>query len=194
MRFLLLALLLAASPAQWIQAAQAARTAQQHTGEPLQMSARGSIQLAFTPGDDAAGLIVSTISKARRQVLVQTYSFTHKDIAQALVDAKRRGLDVQVVADRQQMETIATSLVEWLAEQGVPVWVDTEHAAAHNKVMIIDNGTPDVALITGSFNFTHAAQYRNAENLLVLRGNPTLAEAYAANWRRHKIHSIPLRR
>jgi phosphatidylserine/phosphatidylglycerophosphate/cardiolipin synthase-like enzyme len=194
MRFLLLALLLAASPVQWIPAAQAARTAQQHTGEPLQMSARGSIQLAFTPGDDAAGLIVSTISKARRQVLVQTYSFTHKDIAQALVDAKRRGLDVQVVADRQQMETIATSRVEWLAEQGVPVWVDTEHAAAHNKVMIIDNGTPDVALITGSFNFTHAAQYRNAENLLVLRGNPTLAEAYAANWRRHKIHSIPLRR
>lgn len=194
MRFLLLALLLAASPVQWIPAAQAARTAQQHTGEPLQMSARGSIQLAFTPGDDVAGLIVSTISKARRQVLVQTYSFTHKDIAQALVDAKRRGLDVQVVADRQQMETIATSRVEWLAEQGVPVWVDTEHAAAHNKVMIIDNGTPDVALITGSFNFTHAAQYRNAENLLVLRGNPTLAEAYAANWRRHKIHSIPLRR
>jgi phosphatidylserine/phosphatidylglycerophosphate/cardiolipin synthase-like enzyme len=97
-----------------------------------------------------------------------------------------------MIADRQQMETIATSLVAWLAEQGVPVWIDADHAAAHNKVMVIDNGTADAAVITGSFNFTHAAQYRNAENLLILRGHGTLAEAYAANWRRHKIHSLPL--
>jgi phosphatidylserine/phosphatidylglycerophosphate/cardiolipin synthase-like enzyme len=179
-RLCLLALLLAAPQ---IQAAEA-----------LQLNARGSVQLAFTPGDDAAGLVVETIRKARRQVLVQAYSFTHKDIAQTLVEAKRRGVDVQLLADRQQMETIATSQVEWLAEQGVPTWIDTEHAAAHNKVMVIDNGTPDATVITGSFNFTHAAQSRNAENLLILRGNSTLAEAYAANFRRHKIHSLPWRK
>ena len=176
----LLTLLLSAQP---IQAAEA-----------LQLNARGTVQVAFTPGDDAAGLIVEALHKAKRQVLVQAYSFTHKDIAKALAEAKRRGIDVQMLADRQQMETIATSQVEWLAEQGVPVWIDTEHAAAHNKVMVIDNGSVDVAVITGSFNFSHAAQNRNAENLLILRGNATLAEAYAANWRRHKIHSLPLRR
>lgn len=160
---------------------------------PLELASRGSAQVAFTPGDDAGELVVETLRRAKKQVLVQTYSFTHKDIAQGLVEAKRRGLDVQVIADRQQMETIATSLVVWLAEQGVPVWIDAEHAAAHNKLMVIDNGTPDAVVITGSFNFTQAAQHRNAENLLLLRGNPTLAEAYAANWRRHKIHSLPLR-
>jgi phosphatidylserine/phosphatidylglycerophosphate/cardiolipin synthase-like enzyme len=161
--------------------------------DPLLLTARGSAQVAFTPGDDAGALVVEAIRKARKQVLVQAYSFTHKDIAEALVAAKRRGVDVQMITDRQQMETGATSLVAWLAEQGMPVWVDADHAAAHNKVMVIDNATPEAAVITGSFNFTHAAQYRNAENLLVLRGNPTLAEAYAANWRRHKIHSLPLR-
>lgn len=179
-RLYLLALLLAAPQIQ--------------AGEALQLNARGTIQVAFTPGDDAAGLVVDAIRKARRQVLVQAYSFTHKDIAQALVDAKRHGIDVQLLADRQQMETIATSQVEWLAEQGVPVWIDAEHAAAHNKVMVIDNGMPDAAVITGSFNFTHAGQHRNAENLLILRGNSTLTEAYAANWRRHKIHALPLRK
>ena len=162
--------------------------------EALLLNARGTIQLAFTPGDDVAGLIVAAIGKARRQVLVQTYSFTHQDIAQALVNARRRGIDVQVIADQRQMETIATSKLEWLAEQGVPVWIDSEHAAAHNKVMVIDNGLPEAAVITGSFNFTQAAQHRNAENLLILRGNPNLTEAYAANWRRHKIHSLPFRR
>lgn len=160
---------------------------------PLELSLRGTAQVAFTPGDDAGALVATAIAKARKQVLVQAYSFTHKDIAESLVSAKRRGVEVQMIADRQQTETNATTLVPWLAAQGVPVWIDADHAAAHNKVMVIDNGTPDAIVITGSFNFTHAAQHRNAENLLVLRGNPTLAEAYAANWRRHKIHSLPWR-
>jgi len=162
-------------------------------GEPLQLSARGTAQVAFTPGDDAASLVLEALRKAKRQVLVQAYSLTHKDIAQALVEARRRGLDVQVIADPDQHQRGATSLVAWLAEQGVPVWLDGEHAAAHNKVMVIDAGSPDAAVITGSFNFTHAAQYRNAENLLLLRGHPSLAEAYAGNWRRHRIHALPYR-
>ncbi len=164
-----------------------------HASEPLRLTARGSVQVAFTPGDDAASLVVEALRKAKLQVLVQAYSFTHKDIGQALIDAKHRGLDVRVIADPLQDERGVTSLVAWLAEQGVPVWLDGEHAAAHNKVMVLDNGTADAAVITGSFNFTHAAQYRNAENLLLLRGHPALAEAYAANWRRHLIHSLPYR-
>lgn len=161
-------------------------------GEPLALSARGSVQVAFTPGDDAGGLVVETIRQAKRQILVQAYGFTHKAIAEALVAAKRRGVEVVLIADRNQTETLKTSLVTWLAEQGVPVWIDADHAAAHDKVMVLDAGTPQAALITGSFNFTHAAQHRNAENLLVLSGNQALADAYAANWRRHRIHSHPM--
>lgn len=161
--------------------------------EPLRLSLGGTAQVAFTPGDDAGALVVAAIGQARRQVLVQAYSFTHRAIAEALVAARRRGVEVRVIADRGQAERLDTSLVDWLARQGVPVWLDADHAAAHDKVMVLDQGTPEAALITGSFNFTHAAQYRNAENLLVLRGNPTLADAYAANWRRHLTHALPLR-
>lgn len=161
--------------------------------EPLTLTGRGEIQVAFTPGDDAGALVVDAIRQARRQILVQAYSFTHKEIAEALVAARRRGVEVNLIADRQQAETLQTSLVAWVAAQGVPTWLDAEHAAAHNKVMVLDAGTPQAVLITGSFNFTHAAQYRNAESLLVLRGNPPLADAFAANWRRHRIHSVPLR-
>lgn len=162
--------------------------------EPLQLNLQGTAQVAFTPGDAAASMAIEAIRHAKRQILVQAYSFTHKDIAQALVDAMHRRIDVQVIADMLQHERGATSVVAWLAEQGVPVWVDAEHAAAHNKVIVIDAGTPEAVLLTGSYNFTHAAQYRNAENLLLLRGNPVLADAYAANWRRHRIHSMPLRK
>ena len=59
------------------------------------------------------------------------------------------------------------------------------HAIAHNKVMIIDKAV----LITGSFNFTKAAEEKNAENLLVLRSKE-LARTYIENWQRHKEHSV----
>ncbi len=160
---------------------------------PLEFTLHGTAQVAFTPGDDASELVVDAIRQARSQVLVQAYSLTHRAIAGALVAARQRGVDVQVIADREQDRHLDTSQVSYLAEHGVSVYLDGEHAAAHNKVMIIDNGQPTAAVITGSFNFTTAAQFRNAENLLILHGNPLLAEAYAANWRRHRTHSLPLR-
>lgn len=159
----------------------------------LEFTLQGHAQVAFTPGDDAGKLVVTAIRQAHEQVLVQAYSFTHQAIADALIAARARGVDVRVIADREQDRNIVSTLIGYLAAQGIPVWLDGEHTAAHNKVMIMDAGTPNATLITGSFNFTHAAQYRNAENLLILRGNPLLTEAYAANWRRHRAHSLPLR-
>ena len=41
--------------------------------------------------------------------------------------------------------------------------MDTQHAIAHSKVMIIDGET----VITGSFNFTKAAE-KNPENLFII--------------------------
>ncbi len=161
--------------------------------DALELSATGSLQVAFTPGDDATGLVVKTLGQARKQILVQAYSFTNRAIADALINARRRGMDVRVLADRQQSEKQENSQIKRLAEQGIAVWIDADHAAAHNKVMVIDAGSNSACVITGSFNFTEAAQFRNAENLLVLSGNPNLAEAYAANWRRHRTHSLPLR-
>ena len=56
------------------------------------------------------------------------------------------------------------------------VKIDSQHAIAHNKVMVIDAET----VITGSFNFTKAAEDNNAENLLVIH-DKVLAERYAKN-------------
>jgi phosphatidylserine/phosphatidylglycerophosphate/cardiolipin synthase-like enzyme len=148
----------------------------------------GTIEYAFTPGDDAAALIVKAIDGARLQILVQAFSFTHLGIAAALIRAERRGVDVQVIADAEQIELIDHNVIPHLVESGVPVCVDEAHAAAHNKVMVIDAAAKIPVLITGSFNFTHAAQFRNAENLLVFRGNPELTRAYLDNWERHLKH------
>lgn len=150
-------------------------------------------EVAFSPGDDPARVIIDAVHAARRQALVQAFSFTHKAIARALVDARARGVDVQVIADGEQTERIENSVIDRIAAGGVPVFLDRSHAAAHNKVIVIDDGEPYAVVITGSFNFTFAAQYRNAENVLVLRGAPRTAHAYAENWQRHRVHSLRYR-
>ena len=78
------------------------------------------------------------------------------------------------------------SEADFLAHAGIPVRIDAVHAIAHNKVMVIDGET----VITGSFNFTTAAEQHNAENLLVLHDQP-LAAHYETNWHHHAAHSQP---
>ena len=153
------------------------------------LPATGTVEAAFTPGDDAAGLIIGAIGQAQREVLVQAFSFTHRGIASALIAARKRGVAVKVIADREQTERMERGKVAWMADAGVPVWLDGEHQSAHNKVMVIDAGSPSAVLVTGSYNFTDAAQYKNAENLLLLRGNDKLIKLYRDNWNVHLAHA-----
>ncbi len=62
--------------------------------------------------------------------------------------------------------------------------IDGQHAIAHSKVIVIDNEV----VITGSFNFTRAAEQQNSENLLLIH-DPALAARYAENWQTHAAHS-----
>ncbi|MCE9632854.1 MAG: phospholipase D family protein [Methylophilales bacterium] len=150
--------------------------------------ATGSVEVAFSPEQDTAGIIIKAINQAKKQILVQAFSFTHKDIAQALIAAYRRGVEVKLIADLEQSEH-ENDKVAQIAQAKIPVWLDGEHQSAHNKVMLIDVDMPQVVIITGSYNFTFAAQFKNAENVLLIRGNAKLAELYKQNWLRHQAHS-----
>jgi phosphatidylserine/phosphatidylglycerophosphate/cardiolipin synthase-like enzyme len=146
-------------------------------------SAPSSWEVYFSPRGGCTEAVVSGLGKAKQEVLVQAYSFTSAPIAQALVAARKRGVDVRVLLDKSQVSERYSS-AEFLARAGIPVKIDTVHAIAHNKVMVIDRAT----VITGSFNFTRAAEERNAENLLVIHDSD-LAGKYLANWQVHDRHS-----
>jgi len=123
------------------------------------------------------------LGQAKQSILVQAYSFTSYPIAQALVDAEKRGVKVEAIVDKKQIHERKVK-IGLVAKGGVAVFLDGAHAIAHNKVMIIDGKT----VITGSFNFTNAAEEKNAENLLIL-DDAALATEYANNWRVHQQHS-----
>jgi phosphatidylserine/phosphatidylglycerophosphate/cardiolipin synthase-like enzyme len=150
-----------------------------------------TLQAVFTPWDDVEGVLVETIARARERVLVQAYLLTSKQISAALIAARRRGLDVQVLLDAGQLEKVPSSTAALLAAAGVAVWVETKYQNAHNKVMLIDPGHPDAAVVTGSYNFTWTAQHRNAENVLIVRADRRLAARYLENWERHRADALP---
>jgi phosphatidylserine/phosphatidylglycerophosphate/cardiolipin synthase-like enzyme len=157
-------------------------------------SAQGSLQAAFAPWDNVEGLIVDAIAASGKQVLVQAYLLTSKKIATTLVAAWRRGVDVRVLVDAEQLEKTASKAVPALSAAGIPVWLETGYQNAHNKVIVIDPDDAGATVITGSFNFTWTAQHRNAENILIVRGNPALASRYAANWERHRQDALPYKK
>ena len=150
------------------------------------LPATGSVEVLFTPWDDAEGAIVRVLSDARTSIHVQAYLLTSRSIARALHDAKGRGVTVEVLADAEMVSKGDKSLIPALVAEGIPVWLETRYAAAHNKVLLIDVPGPHATVITGSYNFTWSAQARNAENLLILRGNPAVARRYLENWQRHR--------
>lgn len=151
---------------------------------PIQST--GTVEAFFSPHGGATDAVVAEIGKARSEILVQAYSFTSKPIAKALLDAKKRGARIEAVLDKSNV-TAKYSAATFLSHTGIQVLIDAKHAIAHNKVMIIDGTT----LITGSFNFTSAAENKNAENLLVIKGNQKLTDRYIKNYEEHKGHSDP---
>jgi phosphatidylserine/phosphatidylglycerophosphate/cardiolipin synthase-like enzyme len=137
----------------------------------------------FSPNNGATEAIVREIDQARSEIRVQAYSFTSAPIAEALLKAHKRGIKVEVILDKSQ-KTQKYSSSTFLTNARIPTYIDARHAIAHNKIIIIDQSV----VITGSFNFTKAAEDKNAENLLIIRSR-ALAKPYLENWQRHRDHS-----
>jgi phosphatidylserine/phosphatidylglycerophosphate/cardiolipin synthase-like enzyme len=148
--------------------------------------ADASYQVCFTPAENCTSIIVAAIRQAKKEVLVQAYSFTSVQIIKSLIDASRRGVVVKIILDKSQVRTNGFSSAKLLSDYHIPLWIDYSPSIAHNKVMIIDREI----VITGSFNFTKAAEERNAENVIIIF-DKELAKKYINNWfRRAEVSSV----
>jgi phosphatidylserine/phosphatidylglycerophosphate/cardiolipin synthase-like enzyme len=140
-------------------------------------------EVCFSPYRECTSVIIKELNKAKISVLVQAYSFTSDPIAEALRDAFNRGVKVEVILDKRE-KTQKSSKAIFFFNAGIPTRIDAHHKAAHDKLMVVDGET----VITGSFNFTNAAEKNNAENLLIIHDRK-LAEKYVKNWQEHAQHS-----
>jgi phosphatidylserine/phosphatidylglycerophosphate/cardiolipin synthase-like enzyme len=143
----------------------------------------------FSPNGGAAHAILKAIRSAQHTILVQAYLLYSMRLAGALVSAHQRGVEVHVILDaKAQTYDPPVPAVARLVGAGIAVSLDDHHEWAHDKVMIVDGAI----VITGSYNWTLAAEHKNGENLLVIQ-DPRLATVYAENWQHHAKHSFRYR-
>ena len=169
-----------------------AGAAAQPAKPPPANAQRAQVEVAFTPGDEVDRMIADRIARAKTSVQVQAYLFTNRRIANALTAVAKRGLAVEVIGDAQQYENGGLPVLAALMRAGATVYLDATLAASHNKVVIVDGATPAALVVTGSYNFTQAAQSKNAENIVVLSGNRAITDRFTANFERSRSRSSRL--
>jgi len=139
-------------------------------------SEKSPLRVCFSPEGQCTDKVVDAIHSAQSSISVAAYAFTCPRIAEALRDAYKRDVDVKLLIDRSQLKEKYSQL-SFLLKEGIPVYIDATEGISHSKTMILDNRW----VLTGSFNFTRAANSKNAENLLLI-DDPSLAQIYKENW------------
>ena len=144
------------------------------------------VAVSVAPHGGATDAVVREVHAAADPILVQAYSFISAPIAQSLDRCPQMPREGPRGARHvQRDEAIQRGYIP--VNAGIQTRIDDQHAIAHSKVLVIDSAT----VITGSFNFTKAAEASNAENLLVIKEAPELVQAYEANVQAHAAHSHP---
>ncbi|WP_243018734.1 phospholipase D-like domain-containing protein [Candidatus Cardinium hertigii] len=118
----------------------------------------------FMPDQDCVPEIVKWIHNAQKSIIVQAYSFSSEQIANALINSKQKGKDVKIFIDKDA-ETKQGNLIQKLRSEGIQIQVDQQVGRAHNKVMIID----DEYVITGSYNWTDSHYDNNSDVIIFVR-------------------------
>jgi phosphatidylserine/phosphatidylglycerophosphate/cardiolipin synthase-like enzyme len=161
-----------------------------HLQTPPHGPAEARVSVCFVPEQECDTSVAEAIAGAAHTIRVQAYGFTSPLILRALVDAWGRGVDVQVILDKSEERDHGSrpAGARFVAEAGIPTWIDDKVAIAHNKVIIIDGHL----VIGGSYNYTSAAEHKNAENVTFIDA-PVVADFYLVNWETRKAVSRPSR-
>lgn len=151
------------------------------------------IQVAFSPEGGAEALVLKVIRSAEASIRLAAYSFTSPNVVRALIDAKRRGVDVAVVVDRringgETRSNAPREALNLLVNAGIPTRTVSAWTIHHDKFIVADGRHVQ----TGSFNYTASAAKRNSENVLVIWRNPDLAKNYLTHWQSRWVLGIPV--
>jgi len=137
----------------------------------------------FSPDGGCRDRIISLIELSQESLDVAIYAFNSKKIAAALSAADRRGVAVRVLSDRYNAKRYV-NLILMMRHSGVEIKFDRRESIYHNKFIVIDGH----AILTGSYNFTDSAEFKNAENILIL-DNPEIASKFTADFNHHWHHA-----
>jgi phosphatidylserine/phosphatidylglycerophosphate/cardiolipin synthase-like enzyme len=136
------------------------------------------VECYFAPEDGVQGAILAEIREADKTIDFLAFSFTSRDIAGAMSKRAKEGVRVRGLFEKRNAGS-TYSRDDYLAHRGATIRLDTNQYTMHHKVIIIDGDT----VITGSYNFSKAAEKSNDENVLIIH-SPAIAKTYTAEFER----------
>ena len=144
-----------------------------------------NISIWFSPQDKGiTKAILPLIKNAKKYIYIPTFVITEKRTTAELINAKRRGVDVKIIADALNASTQHSRHKE-LRNAGIEVKAENYAGKMHSKTMIID----DEYLIIGSMNFSNSGENRNDENMVILKD--TNAAKFYKNFFLYEWSRIP---
>lgn len=124
-----------------------------------------NIELRFLPDDKTAvDKLKTMIGSAKKTIQVAMYTFTRKDLAECLVQARDRGVDVQVVMDKGMAQHTCKKIVTYLKRKKIPLVLSDKGGLMHHKFVLID----ERILAHGSANWTGNAFKQNDDYIMII--------------------------
>jgi phosphatidylserine/phosphatidylglycerophosphate/cardiolipin synthase-like enzyme len=137
-------------------------------------AAAGPIEIYYAPEDLPVERLATLYAEAKRSLYVAVYRLTAPPIVKALLDAKKRGVDVRVLTDREGLDDPKVqSALTTLHLAGIPIRVNRHDALMHLKQSVLD----EAVNTSGSMNYTGSANRYNDERLDVIRDHAITVKA-----------------
>lgn len=127
----------------------------------------------FSPDDNIKRTLLDLIESEKKSIKIAIYTLTCKEIAMALIDAKNRGIKIEIVTDKYYQRPESYSKIDLLIQNNLSIYTfapkaKTSYCLMHNKFAIFENNILDRSIIwTGSFNWTKSANNSNQENVVI---------------------------
>lgn len=143
-----------------------------------ELSAGAIFEVGFAPRRNALEVVMSLILLAQKELLICAHNITNREIAYALVEASKRGVDVRIAVHHNSFNTNDYNPLEYIQAQNVPVFKITNYAEMQHKFMVAD----ELHVQLGSYDYTNESNNANAENAIVFRNAKEIAEVYRTEW------------
>jgi len=138
-----------------------------------------TLENAFSPDDGAEALVLKVINTSVSKIRLAAYSFNSLKIVEALLNAKKRGVDVKVIVDeRRNQRKNSIKALNLLVNNGIQTKTISVYAMHHDKYIVAD----DLTVQNGSFNYSKDAATSNSENVVVVWNSPELAKSFMLHW------------
>lgn len=145
------------------------------------------MQVHYSPTGGCEAEVVKELNSAKSTIQIAMYVLDNPAIVAAILAADARNVEVTGVFDKKDAQLSYSKVAELcVASSKINVYLDAKHAIFHDKYCIIDSKT----LLTGSFNWTSAAEKDNAENLITITREPATIKSYQENIDLHIGHSV----